>query len=153
MSSREGVGWFLSRAYMDITIPGVQKPHWEPWILAIRSYAQEGWRRVSQFCFPPRLRPLSRLTCTGWILVLELPRPSTVVTAAPCSWQMGSRQALAEECLTLGEGGLEDGSANQRAAGGRIRDGFGGGLIAGQHDGAGPTASTPAAILGSRQPD
>lgn len=34
------------------------------------------------------------LTCTGWILVLVLPIPSTVVTAAPWSWQIGRRQAL-----------------------------------------------------------
>lgn len=33
-----GVGLFLSRAYMDMTIPGVQKPHWEPWAFAIRSW-------------------------------------------------------------------------------------------------------------------
>ena len=25
-----GKGLFLSRAYMDITIPGVQNPHWDP---------------------------------------------------------------------------------------------------------------------------
>lgn len=40
MSSTVGWGLFLSRVYMDITIPGVQKPHWEPWALAIRSYKQ-----------------------------------------------------------------------------------------------------------------
>ena len=32
-----GKGVFLSRAYMDITIPGVQNPHWDPWHLAILS--------------------------------------------------------------------------------------------------------------------
>lgn len=32
-----GKGLFLSRAYMDITIPGVQNPHWDPWHLEIRS--------------------------------------------------------------------------------------------------------------------
>ena len=26
---------------MDITIPGVQNPHWEPWDFAIRSYTRE----------------------------------------------------------------------------------------------------------------
>lgn len=36
--SSEGCGWFLSRAYMDITIPGVQNPHWVPWLLAILSW-------------------------------------------------------------------------------------------------------------------
>lgn len=37
----------------------------------------------------------SHLTCTGWILVLVLPMPSTVVMAAPWSWHSGRRQALA----------------------------------------------------------
>ena len=32
-----GTGLFLRRAYIDITIPGVQNPHWDPWDLAIRS--------------------------------------------------------------------------------------------------------------------
>ena len=32
-----GTGLFLRRVYIDITIPGVQNPHWEPWDLAIRS--------------------------------------------------------------------------------------------------------------------
>ena len=36
-----GKGLFLRRAYMDITIPGVQNPHWEPWDFAIRSYTRE----------------------------------------------------------------------------------------------------------------
>lgn len=42
------------------------------------------------------------------------------------------------------------GSANQRAAAGRIPDGLGRGLIARQHDRARSTASAAAAILGSR---
>jgi len=29
---------FRSRVYIDITIPGVQKPHWEPWDLASLSW-------------------------------------------------------------------------------------------------------------------
>lgn len=36
--SSEGCGWFLSSVYMDITIPGVQNPHWVPWLLAILSW-------------------------------------------------------------------------------------------------------------------
>ena len=36
MSSMSGLGLFLSRVYMDMTMPGVQKPHWEPWEEAIR---------------------------------------------------------------------------------------------------------------------
>ena len=32
-----GTGLFLRRVYIDITIPGVQNPHWDPWDLAIRS--------------------------------------------------------------------------------------------------------------------
>ena len=32
-----GAGLFLRRVYIDITIPGVQNPHWDPWDLAIRS--------------------------------------------------------------------------------------------------------------------
>ena len=36
-----GKGLFLRRVYMDITIPGVQNPHWEPWDFAIRSYTRE----------------------------------------------------------------------------------------------------------------
>lgn len=32
--SEVGSGWFLSKVYMDMTIPGEQKPHWEPWHLA-----------------------------------------------------------------------------------------------------------------------
>lgn len=39
------------------------------------------------------------LTCTGWILVLVLPMPSTVVTAAPYREQSGVRQALTGKCL------------------------------------------------------
>lgn len=37
-SAMVGVGLFLSNAYMDMTMPGVQKPHWEPWAFAIRSW-------------------------------------------------------------------------------------------------------------------
>lgn len=37
MSSMLGCGLFLSKVYMDITMPGVQNPHWDPWALAIRS--------------------------------------------------------------------------------------------------------------------
>lgn len=37
-SSSDGVGLFLRRAYMDITMPGVQNPHCEPCAFAMRSY-------------------------------------------------------------------------------------------------------------------
>ena len=37
MSSMFGFLLFLRRVYMDMTMPGVQNPHWEPWELAIRS--------------------------------------------------------------------------------------------------------------------
>lgn len=57
-----------------MTMPGVQNPHWEPWLLAILSW-------------------------TGCSLVLVLPIPSTVVTAIWCKEQMGARQALAEKWL------------------------------------------------------
>ena len=32
-----GTGLLLRRVYIDITIPGVQNPHWDPWDSAIRS--------------------------------------------------------------------------------------------------------------------
>ena len=53
-----GRGLFLSSVYMDMTIPGVQKPHWLPWLLA-------------------------SLCWTACSLLLALPIPSTVVTARP----------------------------------------------------------------------
>ena len=37
ISTFVGTGLFLRRVYIDITIPGVQNPHWDPWDLAIRS--------------------------------------------------------------------------------------------------------------------
>lgn len=46
--SMEGSAWFLSKAYMDITIPGVQKPHWEPWHLASLS-----WKETPQIALLP----------------------------------------------------------------------------------------------------
>ena len=49
-----------------------------------------------------RMRKLQRaLTCTGWSLVLTLPIPSTVVTAAPYREQMGTRHAVMEKCLHM----------------------------------------------------
>ena len=39
---REGWGLFLSREYIDITMPGVQNPHWDPWERASLS-----WKRHS----------------------------------------------------------------------------------------------------------
>lgn len=67
----DGFGWFLSSVYMDMTMPGVQKPHWEPWARAIRS-------------------------CTAWRRVCVDPMPSTVVTAIPCTAATGIRQATME---------------------------------------------------------
>ena len=40
MSSIEGLGLFLSRVYMDMTMPGVQKPHWDPWESAMRCWTE-----------------------------------------------------------------------------------------------------------------
>ena len=48
----------LSRVYMDMTMPGVQKPHCDPWLAAI-------------LCWTACSRPLAS------------PIPSTVVTASP----------------------------------------------------------------------
>ena len=38
ISTFVGIGLFLRRVYIDITIPGVQNPHWDPWDLAILSF-------------------------------------------------------------------------------------------------------------------
>ena len=38
-------------------------------------------------------------TCTGWIVVLVLPIPSTVVTAIPSTAHNGSKQPFAEKCM------------------------------------------------------
>ena len=54
----EGRGLFLSSVYMLITMPGVQNPHCDPWLSAIRCW-------------------------TAWSRVLALPMPSTVVTERP----------------------------------------------------------------------
>lgn len=35
--SKDGVALFRSSVYMDMTIPGVQNPHWEPCDFASRS--------------------------------------------------------------------------------------------------------------------
>ena len=48
----------LSSVYMDMTMPGVQKPHCDPWLAAI-------------LCWTACSRPLAS------------PIPSTVVTASP----------------------------------------------------------------------
>lgn len=64
-----GLGRVRNREYMDMTMPGVQKPHWEPCAFAMRSW-------------------------TGWRRVFVEPMPSTVVTARPCMAQTGVRQAL-----------------------------------------------------------
>ena len=36
--SMSGVGWFRSKVYIDMTIPGLQNPHWDPWAFAILSW-------------------------------------------------------------------------------------------------------------------
>lgn len=69
-----GLGMLRKRAYMDMTIPGVQKPHCDPWDFAIRS-------------------------CTGWSRVRVLPMPSTVVTAIPWTAQTGVKHAFAATWL------------------------------------------------------
>lgn len=74
MSFIVGLGKFLSSVYIDITIPGVQKPHCEPWASAI-------------------------LFCTGCGFVLVLPMPSTVVTASPCMEATGAKHALTARWL------------------------------------------------------
>lgn len=71
-----GFGVFLKRVYIDITIPGVQKPHWEPCALAIRSW-------------------------TGCNFVLMLPIPSTVVTAKPCTAHIGNKHAFTAKWLLI----------------------------------------------------
>jgi hypothetical protein len=71
-----GLGKFLSNVYIDMTIPGVQKPHCDPWASAI-------------------------LFCTGCSFVLVLPIPSTVVTASPCIEATGAKQALIAKWLSV----------------------------------------------------
>ena len=71
MSSILGHGLFLNKVYIDMTIPGVQNPHWEPWASA-------------NFCW------------TACNLVLVDPIPSTVVMAVPCIPHNGARQAFTE---------------------------------------------------------
>lgn len=62
--SSEGCGWFLSSVYMDITIPGVQNPHWVPWLLAILSWKDTYMVTGPAFLLPP---PLTR------VHILDLP--------------------------------------------------------------------------------
>lgn len=69
-----GRGLFRRRVYMDITKPGVQKPHWVPWLLAI-------------------------LSCTGCRPLCTLPRPSTVTTAFPWMVHTGVKHAFIAEFL------------------------------------------------------
>lgn len=113
-SAMVGLGLFLSRAYMDMTMPGVQNPHWEPWAFAILSYDKHTQGLMAKKCRSTFLLP-SRgqekrfllpsvgtfsavfgvcFTCTGCSFLATLPMPSTVTTATRCSEQMGARQAL-----------------------------------------------------------
>ena len=75
-----GAGLCFSTPYMDITIPGEQNPHWEPWPRCSRS-----WHNNRNHGFPTHRLGL---TWTGWRPRLVEPRPSTVVTCAP--WQLAS---------------------------------------------------------------
>ena len=59
MSSIFGAGLFRSKVYMDMTMPGVQNPHCDPWASA-------------SFCW------------TACNFVFVDPMPSTVVIAVPC---------------------------------------------------------------------
>ena len=54
------VGWalFLSRAYIDITKPGVQKPHWEPLCIARRSWNKIDLHPVHLYSSRARLETL-----------------------------------------------------------------------------------------------
>lgn len=69
-SSSDGPTLLRSRAYKDMTMPGVQNPHWLPLPLAMRSCAGCG-----------------RLT---------LPIPSTVITCFPSTLTRGARHAFTE---------------------------------------------------------
>ena len=64
------------RAYMDMTKPGVQKPHCEPCASAIA-------------------------LCTGWRPERRVPRPSTVTTCVPSHAYSGKRQALTARWCTF----------------------------------------------------
>ena len=81
---------------MDITKPGVQNPHWEPWARAIRSYEWEGPVGHMTVTHVTCLSCESHMSLTwqGWRAVLALPRPSTVVMASPAMAQSGARQAF-----------------------------------------------------------
>ena len=77
---------------MDMTKPGVQKPHCEPWLLASRA-------------------------CTGCRPLLTEPSPSTVVTAQPSTLYRGARQALTARCLAQQKGRQQGHYASSRAGG------------------------------------
>ena len=73
-----GRGLLRRNVYSAITMPGVQKPHWLPCILAMRSWTG---------CKPPAPRRVP-------------PMPSTVVTAQESTEHSGARQALTERWTT-----------------------------------------------------
>lgn len=52
ISSMVGSGWFRSSVYMLMTIPGVQNPHWEPWLLAILSLKRKREREIKKTDVP-----------------------------------------------------------------------------------------------------
>lgn len=76
MNSTAASGCCRKRAYMAITIPGVQNPHWLPCSSAMRR-------------------------CRGCTPVRREPIPSTVVTAQPSIEARGARQALTAMCRGL----------------------------------------------------
>ena len=86
--SSEGCGWFLSSVYMDITIPGVQKPHWVPWLLAILSWMDTGMVTGPDFPLSPPTRvQVKRLPCHSGIPSLSsAPSPGAESASIPFPW-------------------------------------------------------------------
>jgi hypothetical protein len=76
ISALLGSASLRSSEYIDMTNPGVQKPHCEPW-------------KSASFCW------------TGWSLLRVEPIPSTVITWQPSMAQTGAMQAFTERCTTL----------------------------------------------------
>merc|ERR1711939_210135 len=70
ISCSDGSSLLRRRAYKLMTIPGVQKPHWDPFPFAILSCAGCGF--------------------------LTFPMPSTVITCLPSTLTSGAKQALTD---------------------------------------------------------
>ena len=81
----EPFGQLRISAYTDMTKPGVQKPHCDPWARLRRSWT--GWS-------PPRTSPM----------------PSTVTTWQPSTAYSGYRQAFTARCSSAPEPGAACGS-------------------------------------------